>query len=183
MSKVHYNRSNLVGRDFPMQLLIMSDTHGDEAIIGRVRGFYPDADIMIHCGDSELNVNHPHLTPFYKVKGNCDYGQPFPEEVIIEAGALKVYVTHGHLYNVKSTLMPLSYRALEVGANIVCFGHSHILGAEQVGDTLFLNPGSLKAPRGRKEKTFMLAVISDRNVRLKCLDENNNLLSEHPFVL
>ena len=168
---------------FPMQVLIMSDSHSDVAIIERVKGFYPDTHIMIHCGDSELNVDHPQLAPFYKVKGNCDYNQPFPEEVTIQTGELTIYVTHGHLYNVKSTLMPLSYRAQEVGANIVCFGHSHVLGAEQVDNTLFLNPGSLKAPRGRKEKTFMLADISGRNVVVKCLDENNNLLSEHPFIL
>ena len=40
---------------------------------------------------------------------------------------------------------------------ILCFfGHSHILGAEMINGTLFLNPGSFLMPRGRRERTYAL---------------------------
>ena len=105
------------------------------------------------------------------------------EEQILEAENRIIYVTHGHLYNVKSTLMPLSYRAQEVNASIVCFGHSHLLGAEKIGNTLFLNPGSLTVPRGRKEKSFIVVELDGNDVIVNCLDDNNNLLEKATFTI
>ena len=166
-----------------MQLLIMSDTHGDKSIISKVKAFYPNADLCIHCGDSELAYGDEVLADFYYVRGNCDPYAQFAEEQIVQADDRVIYVTHGHLYNVKSTLMPLSYRAQEVKANIVCFGHTHLLGAEKIGDTLFLNPGSLAAPRGRKEKSFIVVEIIGNDVLVNCLDEHNNLLEKATFTL
>lgn len=161
-----------------MKLLIMSDTHGDREIINRVKKFYPDTEVIIHCGDSELDYKDEIFHQVHGVKGNCDDDAEFPNDFIIESDGKRIYVTHGHLYNVKSTLMPLSYRAQEVHADIVCFGHSHVLGAEKIGDTLFINPGSLKQPRGRKEKTFVVVEIVDNQYVVNCFDEHNNLLEE-----
>ncbi len=166
-----------------MQLLIMSDTHGDKSIISKVKGYYPNADVSIHCGDSELVYGDEVFADFYYVRGNCDRDPQFAEEQIIHAEDRIIYVTHGHLYNVKSTLMSLSYRAQEVNAHIVCFGHSHLLGAEKIGETLFVNPGSLTAPRGRKEKSFIVMELSGNDVLVNCLDENNNLLEKAMFTL
>ena len=64
------------------------------------------------------------------VRGNCDIDDRFPLEELFPIEDAKVFVVHGHKYNVKSTLMPLFYRAQEVQASVVCFGHSHLLGAE-----------------------------------------------------
>ena len=165
-----------------MQLLIMSDTHGDKSIISTVKAYYPNADVYIHCGDSELEYIDKALTDFYYVRGNCDQDTQFAEEQIVKVEDRIIYITHGHLYNVKSTLMPLSYRAQEVNASIVCFGHSHLLGAEKIGDTLFLNPGSLTAPRGRKEKSFIVVQLDGDDVIVNCLDDNNNLLDKATFT-
>lgn len=166
-----------------MQLLIMSDTHGDEHVIERVKGFYPHANFIIHCGDSELTSDHRALNELVYVKGNCDRDEQFPTERTISVGPYTVFVTHGHLFNVKSSLMSLSYRAREVSANIVCFGHSHLLGAERINDTLFLNPGSLKSPRGRKEKTFMVVDIVGELATVQCLTDENVCLEKMEFNL
>ena len=77
-----------------------------------------------------------------KVRGNCDIDKAFPDEVDFDLDGVTVFVTHGHLFNVKTSILSLSYRAKEVGAQIACFGHSHILGAEMIDDVLFLNPGA-----------------------------------------
>lgn len=165
-----------------MQLLIMSDTHGDADIIQTVKNYYPNVDKVIHCGDSELSYEHPYLQGVERVRGNCDYFEDqFPDDITFDIGKDRVYIAHGHHFKVKTTLIPLSYRVEEVGATICCFGHSHLLGAEKIGDTLFLNPGSLKKPRGRKEKSFILLEITADSYIVKCYSSENNLLDEFVF--
>lgn len=165
-----------------MKLLIMSDTHGDEAIINKIKAYVKDADFVIHCGDSELDYHHPSLDGVWRVRGNCDRQTMFPEEVIenLQTGDT-LFVTHGHLYNVKSTVIPLSYRAEELGATICCFGHSHVLGVEKIGETLFINPGSLKKPRGRVEKSFVVLTIEEKQYKVACYNDENELLQQVYF--
>lgn len=165
-----------------MQIVVMSDTHGDSHVIDRVRGFYPQVEIMIHCGDSELPFSHAALDGMKKVRGNCDLDKAFPEEIIVQAGDAALFVTHGHLFNVKSSMLALSYRAKEVAAHIVCFGHSHLLGAEMIDDVLFINPGSLLKPRGGKEKSFAVIDIQASYYQVDFFTENNDRLSTHTFV-
>jgi uncharacterized protein len=144
-----------------MKILICSDSHGltDEFI--SLKKQHGDIDYYIHCGDSELSNSHPALDGYKVVKGNCDVGDDFPEELIVEAGKSKIFVTHGHLYNVKTTLMKLQYKAIEVNADIVCFGHSHVLGFEMFNGILFINPSSIAMPRMRKEKTYIILELAD----------------------
>ena len=164
-----------------MKLLIMSDTHGDEDIIERVKGYHPDAYKIIHCGDSELPYAHPSMQEIERVKGNCDHDPNYLEEILFQVNGDRVYVTHGHLYDVKNSPMKLVYRAQEVGAQIVCFGHSHVLAAEYIEDTLFINPGSLLKPRGIKEKSFVTLTITPTHFTLDCYDDNNNLIDQMFF--
>ena len=164
-----------------MKLLIMSDTHGDEDIIERVKGYHPDAYKIIHCGDSELPYTHPSMQEIERVKGNCDHDPNYLEEILFQVNGDRVYVTHGHLYDVKNSPMKLVYRAQEVGAQIVCFGHSHVLAAEYIEDTLFINPGSLLKPRGMKEKSFVTLTITPTHFTLDCYDDNNNLIDQMFF--
>lgn len=161
-----------------MKLLVMSDTHGDAEVIERVKSYHPDAIAMVHCGDSELPYAHPTMQGLERVKGNCDHDRNYLEEILFQAGGERVYVTHGHLYDVKNSPMKLVYRAKEVGANIVCFGHSHVLGAEYIDDIFFVNPGSLLKPRGIKDKTFVTITISSTHFTLHCYDENNDLIEQ-----
>ena len=164
-----------------MQVLVMSDTHGDSQVIEKVRGFYPNAAAMIHCGDSELAFSHTALAGMQKVRGNCDMESTFPNEAVFDVGNVTFFVTHGHLFNVKSSVLSLSYRAKEVGAQIACFGHSHLLGAEMIDDVLFVNPGSLLKPRGRKEKSFAVIKIRDDQFQVDFFTDDNDCISSHTF--
>lgn len=165
-----------------MQILVMSDTHGDSNVIEKVRSFYPNADAVIHCGDSELPFSHKALAGMKKVRGNCDIDKNFPDEVVFDLANVTAFVTHGHLFNVKTSILSLSYRAKEVDAQIACFGHSHILGAEMIDDVLFLNPGSLLKPRGRKEKSFALVKVEDTYFEVKFFTDDNSCISTHKFM-
>ncbi|WP_144511002.1 metallophosphoesterase family protein [Bacillus sp. FJAT-22090] len=139
-----------------MKLLIISDTHRDTVTMEKVLNYWTDIDTVIHCGDSELDASYFDNRPIHIVRGNCDFGEDFPEEVVLELESEKVLVVHGHKHHVKTTLMPLNYRAQEVKVTLVCFGHSHMLGAELQNGILFVNPGSLNKPRGRKEKSYAI---------------------------
>ncbi|MEK4246213.1 MULTISPECIES: metallophosphoesterase family protein [unclassified Psychrobacillus] len=140
-----------------MKILIMSDTHKDTVTMEEVIQVHQDeVQAIIHCGDSELDASYFEGKSIFIVGGNCDYYSSFPEEELITLDNEKILVVHGHRHQVKSTILPLSYRAQEVGATVVCFGHSHMLGAELQNGILFVNPGSLHEPRGRKEKSYSI---------------------------
>ena len=140
-----------------MRALILSDSHGLTKPLQDIAERYREqVDIMIHCGDSELDLDAEELKDFKVVRGNCDFRGAFPEEIVQHENGITIYVTHGHLHGIKQTLQKLYYRCREVGATIACFGHSHVLGAEVIDGILFINPGSILLPRMRKEKTYAI---------------------------
>ncbi|MGL4819932.1 MAG: metallophosphoesterase [Bacilli bacterium] len=145
-------------------ILVVSDNHGDDSRLSRIvaHPHAKEADVWIHCGDSEFRPDHPLVAPFEAVCGNCDWGSSLPEERLVEVGEERILVTHGHLWDIKRTLTRLHFRAQEVGATIVCFGHSHIMGVERVGDILFVNPGSVLLPRGRKEGSYAVIQTGEK---------------------
>ncbi|EOP65596.1 MJ0936 family phosphodiesterase [Bacillus cereus VDM006] len=151
-----------------MRALIVSDSHGSTKELQQLKDTYEgNVDVMIHCGDSELAPDHPDLRGFQVVKGNCDLYHSFEEEIITDVDEIRFFATHGHRYNIKMTLQALLYRAKEVEANIVCFGHSHMLGAEFIDGILFINPGSILLPRSRKEKTFTLLEVNEKDIEIR----------------
>jgi uncharacterized protein len=161
------------------RILIASDSHGLEeelALIAERHG--NEADLLIHCGDSELPSGHPAMSEFAGVRGNCDYDSSYPDLYTKSLGNLTIFVTHGHLYGVKSSLMKLKYKGEEEGADIICFGHSHELGAEMIDGRLFLNPGSLRLPRGRLERTYLLLETAGRKIRVDVYDLESGKLEQ-----
>lgn len=153
------------------KVLIVSDSHGLRSELLELKKRHEDIDFFIHCGDSELPYQEKELEHFHvAVGGNCDFDASLEKEVVKELGGLRFLVVHGHLHSVKSSLMKLSLRAEEVNAKVVCFGHTHMLGAEMVRGKLFINPGSLLLPRGRKEKTYCLLEIKESGLVLCVYD-------------
>lgn len=138
------------------KVLIVSDTHGLTEEVKRIKERHADVDAKIHCGDSELPYDSEELEGFHYAKGNCDFEPEMENEQTVKVGDMTIFVVHGHLHQVKATLMPLSYRAEEVGAQVACFGHSHIAGAEKIDDMLFINPGSARLPRDREEPSYAI---------------------------
>ena len=138
------------------KVLIISDSHGLTNELKDIRARHHDIDEAIHCGDSELKEDDPNLSGYRVVSGNCDWNGNFPNEIVLDYGGLTVLVTHGHLYDIKRSLMKLEYKAQEADANIVCFGHSHVAYAEDINDRLFLNPGSIRLPRQFKEQSYII---------------------------
>lgn len=143
-------------------VLIISDSHGLREELAMIAKRHP-LSAMIHCGDSELPEDAPELKEFIKVAGNCDMDYRYPYEQTQSIKGLNFFITHGHLNQVKSTLRPLAYRAIEVNADVICFGHTHIAGAEEIDGKLYINPGSIRLPKGKYGKTYAVATFSDKN--------------------
>lgn len=167
------------------KILVVSDSHGLTKELEILKARHLDeVDLLIHCGDSQLMPEQNPISGFVTVLGNCDYSG-FPLETTVDIAGRKIFITHGHKYHVKTSLMALNYRANEVNADIICFGHSHVLGAEIIDDRLFLNPGSIRLPRERMEKTYMILDLNEENIKLSVFDSNGNKLTKlsREFIL
>lgn len=161
------------------KILIVSDSHGITKELRELkRRHQHEVDLMIHCGDSQLMADETYMDGFAAVRGNCDFDAQYPIDRIEVVAEKKIYVTHGHKYSVKTSLMGLHYRAREVEADIVCFGHSHILGAEMIEGILFINPGSILLPRERREKTYVILDVHEGKMLLSVFELNGREIRE-----
>lgn len=164
-----------------MKVLVVSDSHGLSEELKEIQEMHKNqVDVMIHCGDSELAADHSHLRAFHNVQGNMDLAHDdFPNETLVEEQGYRLFVTHGHLYNVKMSYMNLAYRAEEYGADLVFFGHSHVAESFESNGMVFVNPGSIRLPRGRREKTYAICECEDRNkINVRFFEYNGNELSD-----
>ncbi|WP_124727054.1 metallophosphoesterase family protein [Staphylospora marina] len=147
-----------------MRVLIVSDSHGREELLRQIVR-REQADHVIHCGDFCTDRERLPDVPMTVVRGNCDW-EPVPEEQLWEADGLRILVVHGHRHGVKRSPLPLRFRALEVGANVACFGHSHVPFCEKDGEVLLINPGSISLPRIVKEPTYAVLQWSDISLKV-----------------
>ena len=135
-----------------MRILVFSDTHKsiDECIV--TINNIPGVDMVLHAGDhcsdaKELQKAFPEI-PVKFVKGNCDFSDA-PVELLVEAEGKRIFITHGHMYNVKSEYNydAIKERGKELNADVIVFGHTHIPYNEKFADFAVLNPGSIKYGR------------------------------------
>ncbi len=124
-----------------MKLLVVSDTHGEADLLKELAIKYKDYT-KIHLGDRGFDKALLDELNFIHVDGNCDYGND--KDKIIEIEGNIILLTHGDKYQVKYDLGNLYFKALEVNANIVLYGHTHIQSKIEYNGILFLNPGALK---------------------------------------
>jgi len=87
-------------------------------------------------------------------------------------------MTHGHRYDVKASFSKLKQKAKANKADFVFFGHSHQAVAEKIGETLFLNPGSILLPRGRKERTYAIVELDGDDSVVHFYNEQHQLLTD-----
>lgn len=129
-----------------MKLLVISDTHGNFTLALKAHSLSGQVDTIVHLGDgiSDADLMREVLgIHVISVAGNCDLGSSAPRELLWECEGKRILLTHGDAYGVKAGLERLKRRALEVRADLVLFGHSHLATQELQSDILFLNPGPM----------------------------------------
>lgn len=151
-----------------MKLLIASDIHGDiaaaRAVVDEHRRSGADrlvllGDLLYHGPRNDLpkdyapkeviallnSVNDELLC----VRGNCDTEVDqmvleFPilaDYALIEADGVRMFVTHGHKFNLDN-LPPLK------SGEVLVHGHTHVRAMVEFGDkNLYVNPGSPSIPK------------------------------------
>ncbi|MGL4337668.1 MAG: YfcE family phosphodiesterase [Turicibacter sp.] len=154
-----------------MKIVIVSDSHLNDKVLTTIRNRHlEEANIFLHCGDSQLMSGHPALEGYVVVRGNCDFDLALPTEYISSLDETHtLFMTHGHLFDIKYSVHRLHYKALELGANIVCFGHSHFIGCEVVDGIAYINPGSVVLPRNTREKTYAILTI-EQNITVSFVE-------------
>ena len=95
----------------------------------------------------DLSSAFPMLDLCY-VPGNCDYCTSVPASLLQEAGGVRIFLTHGHLFGVKTGLTRLLLEGKRVGAQLVLFGHTHRPYLAEHDGVWLLNPGSCSAMQG-----------------------------------
>ncbi len=147
-----------------MRIFAVSDTHRyRHELLTAVKNAQPFSAIL-HAGDetsdAEWLVSRVNW-PVYAVAGNWDsQSQMYPSEQIFDFG-VQILLIHGHRQRVKENLTLLASKARESKANIVIYGHSHIARTTMLDNVLYVNPGSIAAPRGRRERTYAMIDIDE----------------------
>lgn len=148
-----------------MKIIVFSDSHGKlDWMIAVMEAERPDH--VFFLGDHEkdgwdLNRIYPTI-PLNAVKGNCDWG-PGLEEWLVELEGIRFLLTHGHLYGVKTGLFRLEQAAMRTGADMVCFGHTHIpVDVKEPGRARLFNPGTIGGPYGQRTTYGVLCIKDGR---------------------
>jgi uncharacterized protein len=149
-----------------MRLCVVSDTHRHRhELLMAVKCAQP-LDAILHAGDETSDVSwlvERVNWPIHAVAGNWDTPTDvFPTEAVVDRYGPRIFLTHGHRHRVKEGLSMLAESARQHNAQIVVFGHTHASMAVMLDGIVFLNPGSLAEPRGRREKTFALLDIEEQ---------------------
>jgi putative phosphoesterase len=148
-----------------MKILVASDSHGNtQALLDAVFDVSPQ--LVLHLGDGERDCDklrgvYPDLT-VRAVRGNCDLRsrEPDYDEFVVENK--RIFMTHGHMYGVKTGLDSVLNAGFLRSADILLFGHTHRAFREELDGMLVLNPGSI----GLGAKTY--TVLDIEHGAVKC---------------
>lgn len=136
-----------------MKILVLSDSHSSLVFMRKaIRSVKPDA--VVHLGDHyddavAMSEEFSHIV-FHMVPGNCDFCSvfdPHPEVLCYDVCGVRLFMTHGHMQSVKSSLHRLIHDAFEKNAAAALYGHTHVADCHWEGDMLVLNPGSCGSGR------------------------------------
>ncbi|MGT2906773.1 metallophosphoesterase [Streptococcus dentiloxodontae] len=159
------------------RIIVMSDSHGDREIVKGIKERYQGkVDAIFHNGDSELEASDSIWSGIYVVRGNCDYDNGYPSDLIAHIGDITIAQTHGHLYAINFTWDKLDLFAQEADADICLYGHLHRADAWQNGKTVFINPGSVLQPRGDiNERLYAMVTITADIIRVDYYTRDHKL--------
>lgn len=150
-----------------MLIAVVGDTHGHiKEIQAALEGLKLDG--MLFTGDflsDGRRLGKRLSLPFYGVAGNCDRGSEDIQERLLDVEGHRIFIVHGHQYGVKHGLLKLCYRAAELEAEAVLFGHTHMPMAEEIDGIWLVNPGSPSNPRGGSLPSYALLEIEEGAIR------------------
>lgn len=147
-----------------MIIAVMSDTHMSKGNIKKACDSLKEVDTIIHLGDNVQDVDE--IKKYYdgqiiNISGNCDFCK-IPSEKTFILGDKKFFITHGHKYGVKYDTFKLEYKAKEIGADIVLFGHTHVPYVSLEDGIWYVNPGSVSYSRSGSNSFAYVEISGDK---------------------
>lgn len=128
-----------------IKIIVISDSHNNRALIKKLLPRMLEADYVFTLGDM---LNDYYLLKrelgdkLFSVKGNCD-SIDLPSDKLLQIGNLRFFLTHGHFYGVKQGYERIYFKAKELNADVVLFGHSHYSEIIESEGVKYINPGCL----------------------------------------
>ena len=172
-----------------MLIGLISDTHIPDRRIKLpqpVFDAFEDVDLIIHAGDitsQSVLDDLEKIAPVHAVEGNMDrvVGElELPASKIIEAEGHKIGIVHGEVYP-RGDTQQLYYTALELGADILVSGHSHIAQLEKIKDVILVNPGSPTNPR-LSDPSVALLEINKSNIEIEFIKTGSPVCASLNFA-
>jgi hypothetical protein len=138
----------------------MSDSHGSKDTMLKAVA-YEVPDLILHLGDHdkdclEIEWNYPEI-PIRTVRGNCDRSSAGLDEDEFTLAGKRFYMTHGHLFSVKTGKSTIISYAASRGIDVLLFGHTHIPMSKIQDNITIINPGSIASG----EKTYAILELKD----------------------
>lgn len=165
--------------------IIVSDNHTEQGVLFDIINQHEHIDAAIHLGDSEFAYDDSELSHFYRVKGNTDFYPEFPNEQTININGINAFLTHGHLYQVNRTRIPLAEQAKAADCKFAFYGHTHVAKHEAINGVHVINPGSISQSRSNIEETYAELLIDDTSldVTLNFRNRNHEIISSENFTI
>lgn len=152
------------------KILVISDTHGRTDNLDKILPRVKPLDQLIHLGDVGRDIDYIEVVAECAccfVAGNNDFYSDLPKERVIKLNGVSIFLTHGHYYYVNARKDFVRSAAVQRGAQIALFGHTHVPYLEEENGILVANPGSLSLPRQAEHiPTYMLLYI-DENGKIR----------------
>lgn len=148
------------------KIVVMSDNHGDEAIIPYILENESDADAYIHLGDSEFS-DLDLLEGFICVSGNNDWEIDLPRGLIVDIEDLKFLLMHGQNFGYFDKQERMYQVLVDNECDVLLSGHTHMPDFEEYKDKIFINPGSTSWPRGGSNPSYAVLYVDKKYVDCK----------------
>ncbi|AAB89070.1 metallophosphoesterase [Archaeoglobus fulgidus] len=133
------------------RILAVADTHLKEwNLPEKLIELMEGADFVVHAGDFESYKVYKKFSDYelYAVAGNSDddkIKEELDEELVFEVEGVRFGLVHkGNFIN---QFHDLGYKAMELGVDVLVFGHLHRFVLEEVRGKLLVCPGSPTQPR------------------------------------
>lgn len=148
-------------------IVVVSDTHANYSALEKLMPIINENDYFFHLGDYEKDVklfSRDIKAETCSVKGNCDGGG---NDVLVDIENVKILLTHGDRYDVKSSLYKLLLKAKQLGVSAVFYGHTHNPSIIKEDGIYLINPGCMTK---FCEKTYCYAVVHNGSITVKIVE-------------
>lgn len=151
-----------------LKIGVISDTHGRLGQMKSIVEAMSGVELILHAGDfyeDSKRISDATGIRVVGVVGNCDYLVKGPTEELLSVAGKRIYLSHGHIYHVKKEYSLLVERSKSLDADIAVFGHTHTPVIFEKKGILFLNPGSLHAPRKGYQPSCAILEVSKTSTK------------------